>query len=409
MVTAPHSSANRADQDRPQNRSTPEKPHPALPWLQALLLAVAFAMLLGYGGQHARAETAKTIPDQPPARIEVAFVLDTTGSMSGLIEGAKKKIWSIASNLIDLKPQPEIRFGLIGYRDRGDEYITKTYDLTEDVQLIYGRLLEFRAAGGGDNPESVNQALAEAVNDLSWSEDEDVFRVIFLVGDAPPQMQYANDTPYPETLRAAVAADIVVNAIQAGDQRATTPIWKEIAQLGGGEFAQIAQDGAMVSVETPYDAEIQRINNILNDAVLPYGDREQQAMIESKVSSAKGALSATASDMAGYFRKRGDDRIVSGGGDLVSDLDEGRIELDAIEPEALPKPMQAMSGEERAEYLAENRAQRSAAQAELDALLEKRAAWLAEQAPEEPDDAFDARVKSMVTEQAARKGFKPAE
>ena len=29
--------------------------------------------------------------------VEVAFVLDTTGSMGGLIEGAKRKIWSIAT------------------------------------------------------------------------------------------------------------------------------------------------------------------------------------------------------------------------------------------------------------------------------------------------------------------------
>ncbi len=384
-------------------------PHPLLPWLQAMLLAFSFALALGMSAAPARAaDEAKVIPDTPPASIEVVFVLDTTGSMSGLIEGAKRKIWSIASNLIDLQPKPEIRFGLIGYRDRGDDYITRRYDLTEDVQLIYGRLLEFRAAGGGDNPESVNQALAESINMMSWSKDPDVFRVVFLVGDAPPQMQYPNDTPYPVTLEQAVKADIVVNAIQAGSQGVTTPIWREIARLGGGDYAQIAQDGAMVQVETPFDADIQRINNTLNDAVLPYGDREQQAVINEKVRSAKGALSATASDMAGYFRKRGDDRIVSGGGDLVADIEEGRVDLDSLEEDELPAPMQAMEPEERAEYIVTNKATRSAAQTELDELLAKRSEWLAAQAPVDDKDAFDAQVEKMITTQSARKGFRPA-
>jgi predicted TIM-barrel fold metal-dependent hydrolase len=96
-------------------------------------------------------------------RIEVCFVLDTTGSMSGLIEGAKQKIWSIANELTRAKPTPEIRMGLIGYRDRGDAYIVKTFDLTNDIDRIYGQLQTFQAAGGGDTPESVNEALQEAV------------------------------------------------------------------------------------------------------------------------------------------------------------------------------------------------------------------------------------------------------
>ena len=57
-------------------------------------------------------------------RIEVAFVLDTTSSMTGLIEGAKRKIWTIARQMVSGRPTPAIKLGLIGYRDRGDEYVT---------------------------------------------------------------------------------------------------------------------------------------------------------------------------------------------------------------------------------------------------------------------------------------------
>src|ERR1700749_1877076 len=69
--------------------------------------------------------------------VEVAFVLDTTGSMGGLIEGAKRKIWSIATAIVDSNPDADIRMGLVAYRDIADEYVTKSFDLTTDIQDLY--------------------------------------------------------------------------------------------------------------------------------------------------------------------------------------------------------------------------------------------------------------------------------
>src|SRR6201981_1889348 len=96
------------------------------------------------------ARTALT--SQPKPRIEVCFVLDTTGSMGGLIEGAKQKIWSIANEMISAQPTPELKLGLIGYRDGGDAYVVKAFSLTENMDAIYGHLREFQAAAGADTP-----------------------------------------------------------------------------------------------------------------------------------------------------------------------------------------------------------------------------------------------------------------
>ena len=162
-----------------------------------------------------------TLPNQvlanaetSPPEMEVCFVLDTTGSMSGLIKGAKQKIWAIANEIINLEPKPNIKFCLIGYRDRGDAYITKVTDLTHDIDEIYKNLLAFKAQGGGDMPESVNQALYESVNDISWSADnEKTIKVSYLVGDSPPHMDYQNDVQYPQTTIIAKQKDIVINTI----------------------------------------------------------------------------------------------------------------------------------------------------------------------------------------------------
>src|SRR4030095_5669585 len=175
-------------------------------------------------------------PTDVSPKIEVAFVLDTTSSMTGLIEGAKRKIWTIARHMVSGRPTPTIKLGLIGYRDRGDEYVTRTFDLTDDVDAIYGHLMEFRAVGGGDKPESVNQALNEAVTKLSWSKDANALRIIFLVGDAPPHMDYPADVKYPETIQQAIRAGIIINAIQCGADLQTTQVWQEIATMAQGAY-----------------------------------------------------------------------------------------------------------------------------------------------------------------------------
>ena len=86
-------------------------------------------------------------------KIDVVFALDTTGSMSGLIEAAKEKIWSIASTMASAQPTPEIRIGLVAYRDRGDAYVTQVIDLSSDLDSVYATLMDFQADGGGDTPD----------------------------------------------------------------------------------------------------------------------------------------------------------------------------------------------------------------------------------------------------------------
>ncbi len=174
-------------------------------------------------------DKTETKPAKP--RMEVCFVLDTTGSMSGLIEGAKQKIWSIANEMISAKPAPELRLGLIGYRDKGDQYVLKTFDLTNDIDSVYANLKEFKADGGGDTPESVNEAMHEAVTKMSWSQDRSVLKIIFLVGDAPPHMDYAGAPQYPAICQAAMKRDLIINTVQCGSMVETTPIWREIAMI----------------------------------------------------------------------------------------------------------------------------------------------------------------------------------
>ena len=194
-------------------------PVPRIAVFALLVAATALASFLGSGGAGpAGGASALSLVAPPPGgrAIEAVFVLDTTGSMSGLLEGAKRKIWSIADAMGGAQSGVPVRLGLVAYRDRGDAYVTKVVDLNRDLDSMYVKLMDFAADGGGDGPEAVNQALDAAINRMSWSQDRGTYKVVFLVGDAPPHMDYQDDVKYQQVVAAAAARGIVVNTIQCG-------------------------------------------------------------------------------------------------------------------------------------------------------------------------------------------------
>ena len=116
-------------------------------------------------------EVARVEPASQRPRVDLVFTLDTTGSMGGMIEGAKAKIWEIARHAQEGKPAPDLRVGLVAYRDVGDAYVTKLLPLTSDLDKVYATLTEFRAEGGGDTPEHVLKGLHDAVEEMAWADD----------------------------------------------------------------------------------------------------------------------------------------------------------------------------------------------------------------------------------------------
>src|ERR1700681_1477694 len=111
-------------------------------------LALA-AALVALAGVFSPAVAADKPAEKKKPKVEVVFCLDTTGSMGGLIDGAKQKIWAICNQVASGKPTPDLRVGLVAYRDKGDAYVTKVIDLTDDLDEVHKHLMGFRAEGGG--------------------------------------------------------------------------------------------------------------------------------------------------------------------------------------------------------------------------------------------------------------------
>jgi Mg-chelatase subunit ChlD/predicted house-cleaning noncanonical NTP pyrophosphatase (MazG superfamily) len=338
-------------------------------------------------------------------RVEVVFALDTTGSMADLIDGAKRKIWSIASTIVDANPDADIAMALVAYRDRGDEYIVQTTPLSEDIQGLYGKLIRLQADGGGDTPESVNEALDKAVSGMQWSSGEHVRRIVFLVGDAPPHMDYAQERQYPAILKQANERKIVVNAVQAGNLEETIPVWKEIAQYGHGRYIAIPQSGGEITVIiTPYDDGILELQHALDQSVLPYGNREKQAETGTKMREKAAAPSSVQIDNSKYYSKRSARKeVITGGGDLIADIANKAIELERVKDEELPEVLKGKSKEEIQSWIESKLAERRTLEAQMSALISKRDAFVVseEEKAAKPDarDSFDKAVENTLKEQ----------
>lgn len=358
-------------------------------------------------------EKSGLVPTIKP-QVEIVFALDTTGSMGGLIDGAKRKIWAIANEVARAEQQPNVRIGLVAYRDRGDAYVTQTFDLSDDLDDVYTKLMSFSANGGGDGPEDVNSALHDAVHKMSWSKEKKTLKMVFLVGDAEPHMDYEQQVQWTQTVKDAVRQNIYVNTVQCGTDGRTTTVWKDIAHAAEGRFAMIPQDGGVrVAVTTPFDAELSRLAVELDGTNLTYGHREERARKVAARSSA-GSYAAAAPMAASAERAIAKNSFGSGmkaSEDLVSlaaEKGDAAAALKDMKEAELPDELRGKSKEEQAKIVATNQARRAEIQKQITELSKKRARHLEEaarKAPAPAADSFDSEVKEMMHAEGAEVGL----
>jgi hypothetical protein len=343
-------------------------------------------------------------------QIEIVFCLDATSSMSGLIQTAKEKIWDIVTSLTQASPAPEIKLGMVFYRDRGDAFVTKTYPLTKDIDGTYSELLRIQAEGGGDAPESVNQALHEAVTQMNWSSRQNVYQTIFLVGDCPPHMDYANDNGYPATCRKAKESHIRINTLKLGTGcQDAIAHFEAIAEATGGEYLQLDQQAKDVVIATPFDDSINVYSYNIDHSKIYYGTAsEQTEMITRQAKSLafyKEASVSSNSDRASFNMSGSGADNWYGRQELINDLNTGKVKLEAIAPSSLPKALQELDKEALKAEIQKTVAKRDGDIANMKRLLLAREVFL-QQAKKAAgkEDSFSGKVFKIIKKQAATQG-----
>lgn len=347
--------------------------------------------------------------------LEMVFVLDTTGSMGGLIEGAKQKIWSIVNDVMQRKDRPKVKIGLVAYRDNGDAYVTQVTPLSEDLDKIYSTLMDFRAEGGGDTPENVRRALAEGVEKAGWSKiNQNTAQILFLVGDAPPHDDYVQETDVLVTTAKAVRQNMIVNTIQCGNASDTRQIWQNIAQHGEGKYFAIAQDGGVQAISTPFDARLAELANKLGGTYLAYGGGEGLAgqkfrEQEAKKQAATESKVLNDAPMAAQADRAMNKAInsVAYSNDLLQSIENETVKLEDVKDADLPDSLKKLPASERKKEIEKRLTERKQIRAEILELSKKRDEYIKnERAKRGKQDGFDSAVSNALSEQMLRKGIK---
>jgi hypothetical protein len=375
--------------------------------MKRITLRAGTALLTFVLGVGASAAVVRTQP--------AAFALDTTGSMGGLLEGAKQKIWGVVNGVMQGPSASAVRVGLVAYRDNQDEYVTQVLPLTSDLDRVYTTLMEYRAGGGGDRPENVRRALADAVGKAGWSQPSGrVAQILFLVGDAPPQ-DYQDEPAVLDTVKLAVSRGMVVNAIQCGGAEDTRLAWQEVARRGEGKYFAIAQDGGVHTVSTPYDERLSELAAELGSTHTPYGGGAGPAGTTYRRELAARQAATEAEIVAGADASARADRAVNKvlnkdayAGDLLQSIENGTVELAKVKPEDLPEDLHKLSPAEREREIGRRLAERKKIRDQITSLSRRREAFIAAERNKLPgaSTGFDAAVAAVLREQLAKKGFK---
>lgn len=382
--------------------------------MKLITKAVSIAFIACSGGVAAAApdrsaRPAAVVTTQRPS-LEMVFVLDTTGSMGGLLDGAKQRIWGIVNEVMASPSRPDVKIGLVAYRDHGDAYVTRVLPITRDLDKVYAALMELRAEGGGDGPEDVRQALADGVQKARWSpRSPRTAQILFLVGDAPPHDDYQQEPSCLATTAGAVSRGLIVNTIQCGGQPDTQLAWQEIAQRGEGRYFSIAQNGGVAAVATPYDRKLAQLGAKIGSTYMAYGaaSARQRFMGAASATEMRVSAAAPAAAQADRAVNKAINRYAYEG-DLLQDVENGAIKAESVKESDLPDDLKKLSPEARKKEIARQIRNRKEVRAEILLLSKKRDDFLRMERKKQGGKpvAFDTAVADALRKQAAKKKIK---
>jgi hypothetical protein len=370
------------------------------------LLSAALAGLLVH------ASAPQVIAAEPPEEqrplVQIAILLDTSGSMQGLIEQAKGQLWKIVNEFIVARQNgklPEVHVALFEYGKTSlpaaEGFIRMIQPLTNDLDKISEELFALTTNGGD---EYCGWVIREAVNRLQWSDSPDVYRAIFIAGNEPftqGPIQYA------ESCKAAIEKGIVVNTIHCGDDATGVGSgWRDGAVLADGKYMFIDQNRAVVHFEAPQDAEIVRLSNELNKTYAAYGQLGAQNFVRQAAQDQNAFLLASQGAAVNRALTKASVNYCNSSWDLVDAVCTGTVKLEDLKPEDRPEEMRKMTLDECKVFLEGKSKERAEMQAKINALNEERNKYVAEQMKaHSATNTLDAVIVSAVREQAAKRNF----
>lgn len=339
--------------------------------------------------------------------VDLAICLDTSGSMDGLIEAAKIKLWDIVNELATAEPTPVIRVALLTYGNDGHNaengWVRVDLELTEDLDMVSEQLFALSTNGG---TELVGRVLNSAVTELEWHPSDDALKLIVVAGNESADQD--RSFAFRDMATAAIHEGIMVNSIYCGNPADDiAPGWNEISKLADGHFATIDQNNGTVVIATPFDDDLATLSSAVNETYIAYGSNGAwNASNQARQDSNAVGLNSAAAASRAVSKSSGIYKCSSW--DLVDACALADFSLAEVTEEDLPEFMKEMTLEEREAYIAEQGKKRQEIQAQIQTINVQRQAYIdAEMKKHSLDESnsFDAAIRSAIREQAGQKGF----
>lgn len=353
---------------------------------------------------------AKPVEDAPDGSqsIMLALLLDTSNSMDGLIDQAKSQLWKIVNELAVAKcsddSRPRIKIALYEYGNSGLPatlgYVRQVSPLTDDLDLISEKLFALRTNGGD---EYCGQVIKTSLSELEWSGSKADLKMIFIAGNEPFTQ---GAIPYRVACNIAKEKDVIVNTIFCGAySEGIETSWKDGATMTGGSYMSIEQDRKTVYVATPYDSQIDGLNDKLNGTYVYYGNNGSEKKAK-QMEQDDNAASYGAANKAERAVSKSSHAYSNSTWDLVDASKKDTKAIEEAKEEELPAEMRRMTVDQRKTYVKQKSTERSTIQKEIQELSVKRQQYIeAHTTQEQKDASLDAALIKSIKATAKTKNL----
>lgn len=364
---------------------------------------ISFFLLANMSFACHTSEEKKSVKKQT---IKVALLLDTSSSMSGLIDQAKSKLWEIVNELSNAKygiQKPDLEIALYEYGNDGlsskKGYIRKVLHFSKDLDEISERLFSLSTNGGS---EFCGQVIQTSLNELEWGKNKNDLRLIFIAGNEPFTQ---GKVDYKEAVTNAKEKDIVINTIFCGDYNTgISGKWQDGAVSGGGDYMTINHNKKIIHIITPYDDEIIILNKKLNKTYIYYG-REGRAKYSNQSMQDDNAMKLDKEIMVKRAASKSSRLYDNSAWDLVDADEKEKVNYTKIEKKRLPKDLQNKSNKELKEYVKKQAKKRKEIQQKIQKLNIKRSNYIAKQQKGDKSNELDNVMIKAIKRQAKLKNY----
>jgi len=345
------------------------------------------------------------------AKIQVALLLDTSGSMDGLLEQAKSQLWKMVNELATSKKggkAPAIELALYEYGKSSlpasEGFLKQLVPLTNDLDLVSEQLFALTTNGGD---EYCGWVIEDATKNLKWSESNEDLKIIIIAGN---EEFTQGNVDYKKSCKAAITNGIVVNTIYCGDcEEGIRFLWKDGADRADGKYMCINQNDQVAHIETPYDSEIGELNDELNKTYIAFGSKGKDRLARQSAQDANAGGYGASNKAERAISKSKKSTYSNASWDAVDAMEEDETIIEKAKEEDLPEEMKGMNTKERKEYVAKKAAEREVIQKKIQEAAKKRSSFIAEKRKEaagSEKNTLDAVMLKAVREQAKKKAFK---